>query len=365
MKSLVFWGRGEITRARRRHAEGAQFLQWGGDRGASLGAAGVPFRTADLLPEQAEQVERAALRWARAWGRLPLVDGRSFRELYPWKETSLWALAESYWRSSPETLQHVRTVESLLLLLEAEAPDEVEAVGLPAETSLLLSRACTSRGILFLGREPRRRPVAGHRVIALAGRAQALADLARAAGGAVRRGPPLPPPAETPLVLLVAPATATPEAALVQIATVGLRSFVVCPHGSDGPGVPLRRFASGRVLAEVRAARRLLRQAWPRLRGSPGVHDAFTHRGVAFADLAATQLARLLLLALPRAVEEYEAVGEALRALAPAVVCLDEERRAALAACQATGTATVLLSADGRLEADALREAVRDRVGGS
>ena len=147
MKTLVFWGGGSAERARRRHQEGAVFLLWGGARHA-LESASIPFRTADLPPEQAEGVERAALRWSRAWARIPLLDGKSFRELVEWKGISLADLLEDFWRTSPRLGDYVRLIETVELLLEGEAPDEVEAMGLTEDAALLLSRACTRRGIL-------------------------------------------------------------------------------------------------------------------------------------------------------------------------------------------------------------------------
>ena len=52
-----------------------------------LERAGVPFRAVeDLLgPEGLAAADAAARTWARVWGRLPLVDGKSFRELVEWR----------------------------------------------------------------------------------------------------------------------------------------------------------------------------------------------------------------------------------------------------------------------------------------
>ena len=93
--------------------------------------------------------------WARVWGRRPLVDGRSFREMLEWKGASLWWMAEAFFASARRSPACVRLVETWLRILEAEAPDEVEAVGLPARESVLLERAATSRGVLMHGRRLR------------------------------------------------------------------------------------------------------------------------------------------------------------------------------------------------------------------
>src|SRR5262249_20166837 len=85
---------------------------------------------------------------ARVWGRRPLVDGRSFRELVEWKGTSLWWMTETFFRTSTEAVACVGHAETFLRILEAESPQEVEAVGLDARDVVLLERAATARGVL-------------------------------------------------------------------------------------------------------------------------------------------------------------------------------------------------------------------------
>ena len=92
--------------------------------------------------------------WTKDWGRRPLLDGRSFRELFAWKGVSLWWFAELYLHHSTDAPRHVRVIESVHRILDAEAPDEVETVGLSPEDTLLVERTCTARGVLFHG--PRR-----------------------------------------------------------------------------------------------------------------------------------------------------------------------------------------------------------------
>jgi hypothetical protein len=118
-------------------------------------------------------------------------------------------------------------------------------------------------------------------------------------------------------------------------------------HRRSDPYVHVHRYLSRRVLGEVARAARDARDAWRRLRGSPGVHEAFSHRGVAFADLAEPDLAGTLLLQLPWAVRCYEETAAALAWVRPAVLCLYAESsgwgRAALAACRAAGVPTVAI----------------------
>ena len=112
-----------------------------------------------------------------------------------------------------------------------------------------------------------------------------------------------------------------------------------------GPYLGVGRFTTWSVFRDTLRATRLARQAWRTLRGSPGMREAFSHRGVAFADLAAPDLAATLLLQLPWAVRSYEEMATALRVLQPAALVLYAESsgwgRAALAACRAASVPTV------------------------
>ena len=117
-----------------------------------------PDTAESLRPRDAAgAVEDAAIAWTKAWGQRPILDGKSFRELIAWKGISLWWFAELFLHHSTEATRYVRLVETYHRILEAETPDEVEAVGLPAEEALLLARTCAARGILFQGSLPRPR----------------------------------------------------------------------------------------------------------------------------------------------------------------------------------------------------------------
>src|SRR6185295_9190286 len=111
------------------------------------------------------------------------------------------------------------------------------------------------------------------------------------------------------------------------------------------PYVPVNRYTTWAVARQTLRASRLAREAWRTLRGSPGMREAFSHRGVAFADLAVADLAGTLLLQLPWAVRSYEEMAAVLDHLRPAAVCLYAESsgwgRAAVAACRAARVPTV------------------------
>ena len=84
MKSLVVWASGSADLAARRVKEGATLLVLDPRAEGALEKAGLPFRRPPTSPETVDAVEAAVRTWARVWGRLPLVDGRSFRELAEW-----------------------------------------------------------------------------------------------------------------------------------------------------------------------------------------------------------------------------------------------------------------------------------------
>lgn len=400
MKALILWNEGGVESARTRHEEGATLLLWDGDRSAALEAAGIPYRSAAGLTASAQDaIDEAAMAWTKAWGRQPLEDGKSFRELFAWKGVSLWWFAELYLHHSTDAPRHVRVIESVHRILDAEAPDEVETVGLSPEDTLLVERTCTARGVLFHG--PRRltgSPAAGKvgRVLRQS-RWNAAKAILTAAKARLAGPPPVPPPTAAPTVLFLSHAAfwrardegppwgdrvlAPPrehrgveeyehyfDRLIPAAAEQGMRPFVVAvgpraafrrrgrreqvaewlrlaPH--DGPYVHVNRYSDARVHGEVRRATAMIRAGWARLRRSPALVGAFSHRGVAFADLAEADLAATMLLQLPWAVRCYEEMAAVLASVRPAVVCLYAESsgwgRAAVAACRAAGVPTVAI----------------------
>jgi hypothetical protein len=276
-------------------------------------------------------VESAVRTWTRVWGRVPLVDGKSFREIAEWKGVSLWWMGEAFFRSATDAPRLVRAAETFLRFLEGEAPTEVEAIGLDAADALVLSRACTVKGVLYHGpasARPRRSPS----VWEWQGRREAWAAALRSLrGGRV-------PSAPVAITLVVDPGME--EAFRPLTLSLSRESRVVS-------AAFLAEAASRRALAEARAARRRLRETWERLRASPGVSESFSHRGVTFFDLAGADLAGLLLVRLPAAVRLYESAREWLAAAHPRALLLAvpsrDDRRTLLAAARAAGVPSVVL----------------------
>src|SRR5262249_10478859 len=303
-------------------------------------------RTAELNADEGDAVDEAAIAWTKAWGQHPALDGRSVRELLAWKGVSLWWFAELYLHYSTRAPRYVRLIERFLRLLEAERPDEVEAVGLPWEEALLLERGCTRRGILSHGPRPAVRGLRwGTWRLSLQSRWNTLKTAASALK-AMLAGAPRPPAADGRRTVLFLSHAAfwrerrDPETDALReyehyfdrlIPDVGgdraLRAFVVAVgpkaafrrrktadrlaewlrvHGAEGPYVHVNAYTRWRVFRETLRATGAIRSAWRRLRTSPGVAEAFTHRGVRFADLAGPDLAGTMLLQLPWAVRSME-----------------------------------------------------------
>ena len=393
MKTLVVVGSAAAARARFSHPPGppgteSVLVARGSEAARALGAAGAPFRPMAeyLAPGDAERIDEAAIAWTKAWGERSVWDGRSVRDLLVWKGVSLWWFAELFLHHSTASPRHVRFIETCFRVLEAERPDEVEALGLAEDEAVLLGRACTALGILFHGpRRPRALPLRLRTLRAsLSSRADLLKCAVTARKAAWSGAPPRPPEDARSLVLFLSHAAFWRERrdlergeteeyehyfdrilpAVAQEAD--LRAFVLAvgPRAAfrrrgvperlaewarlqpgSRPYVHVNRFTSPRVLREVRGAARFARRAWRALRRSPGMSEAFSHRGVGFADLGGPDLAATLLLQLPWAVRSYEEMAEALQATRPAVVCLYAESsgwgRAAIAACRAADVPTV------------------------
>jgi hypothetical protein len=391
VKTLVFWGEGSRRRARAAHESGARIVLWQEDDAPQLEAAGVPFeRAGALLSERdKDEIDEAAMAWTKAWGRMPLLDGKSFRELADWRGTSLWWFAELYLHHSTASPQRVRVIETFRRILIAVGADEVEEVGLDAEDALLLARTCSAAKVLFHGaarasRWAARRAVAA---ISLESRLNTVKTLvsavkARFAGtpdaGAADAG--------RRRILFLSHAAFWRERQDAETGTAetyehyfdrlipdaekrpGLSSFVVAvgPRAAfrrrglgdrfaewlsagarSGRYVHMNRFLDLAVFRETRRATRRIRWLWRSLRRSPALNDAFSHRGCGFADLATPDLAGTLLLQLPWAVRCCEEMAAALRAVKPSVLCLYAESsgwgRAALAAARRAGVRSVAL----------------------
>jgi hypothetical protein len=362
----------------------ARLVAWDETAESTLRAAGATARTvAEVLgPGAADEVDTAALRWTKEWGRRPLLDGRTFRDLYAWKGVSLWWFAELFLHHSTEATRLVRVIEVVHRLLDAEAPDEVEVHGLPEDEALLVARTCLKRGVLFHRgrvRGVRRRRVSEVRRRARWNEMKAWATATKAA----LSGPPPVPEAGKPVALFLSHAAfwrarpgeqgdtsayehyfdriipglsedgalrpfvvaVGPKAAFRRRGTVDRLSEWLRVEG-DGEGyVHVNRYFRGPVAVETRQGAALARRIWSELHESPALREGFAHRGVTFADLSEADFAATILLQLPWALRSYEEMSAVLAVVRPAVVCLYAESsgwgRAALAACRAAGVPAV------------------------
>jgi hypothetical protein len=344
---LVVWGGGSPAPARERQRQGAAVVTWPGSPGSSLEAQGVPFRAVEDVvgPEGLAAADTAARTWARVWGRLPLVDGKSFRDLVEWRGTSLLWCAEGFLRDQTAGPRCARTAEIALRLLEATTASEVDAPGLLPGDALLLRRACTVRGVLFHGPTPGPgRPLAVARPAARGGLGRVIADaLAPARPPALPTLPDVETGAEGPLVAFVAG----------EEERLALGTLLEAASDDLSLGAALVTLAE-LPRWETRAARRaasraeaLLREQGRRLRGTPGLTESYSHRGVGFADLASSDLEALLEGHLPAVVRRIEAARELLVSTRAGAVLLAvpgrDERRTLLHACASAGVAAVVL----------------------
>ncbi len=380
MKTLVVCGGGSAA-ALHGHGTGARFVAWNEAGRALLEDASLEYAHIDAVlgREARESVDDAAIAWAKAWGKRGLLDGKSFRELYTWRDVSLWWFAELYLFHSTAAPGYVRTIDSMLRLLETEAPDEVEAVGLPDPDRLLLQRACSVASVLFHGATRTPSVFAWRaRFISWQSRWNAFKSLVTAMKTRLR--PPQavdPPPGDERRILFISHAAfwragRNPETGAARIAEhyfdqiipdvalhpeLEAKVVAVGPHtahrrrglserlgewfrfSSDAATfIHVNRYTSWRVYEELRRATTMLRQAWLELRQSAAVAEAFSHRGVSFSELAQPDLAATMLLQLPWAVRSFEEMREVLGDLRPRAVCFYAESsgwgRAICAACR-------------------------------
>jgi hypothetical protein len=391
VSTLVFCaGAGSARRAGRDSAD-RRLVAWDGRAEQALRAAGLSFKTtADYLGRgQDDELDEAAMAWVKAFGRAPLVDGQTFRQLAQWQGVSLWWFAELYLYHDTRVPHAVRLIETVERVLAAELPGEVEAAGLSLFDEILIGRVCTALGILFHGRHrPPRLALAERSLrVSLAGRWNNVKGMATAVKARLSGAAPTPPSALTARTVLFLSHAAfwrtRRDAASGKVvryehyfdrlipevdASAGLRAFTVAvgptaafkrrrlshciaewlrPHCRTAQYVHINRYLRPSLARRILAATREIRELLDRLARSSGVQAALTHHDVRFGDLVAPDLRATLLLQLPWAVRSMLQVNEVLRVVGPSVLCLYAESsgwgRAALAACRAAGVRTLAL----------------------
>jgi hypothetical protein len=342
--SLVAWGGGETRSARTRQAEGALVVAWEGADTLALERAGVPFRRLEevLGAQGLASAEAAGHGFARVWGRLPLSEGRSFRELASWRGQSLLWACEAFQRTQTAAPRAARRAELCLGLLDAVEPGELDACGLADADAVLLARACTARGVLYHGATATAGPLPGEPVdLPRVPRRGWRERLAR------RRAAPGAAPGETPLLVALVPGS-TQRAALAPLleavaADLWLRTVVLDAEDRERFASAASRQAGAQAVARLRATH-------DTLAGTPALAASYAHRGIGFADLAAGDLALLLLRRLPVVVRGLETTLALLETLRPALLLVvepehDARRALGLAAAEA-GVPWVALRVD-------------------
>jgi hypothetical protein len=383
LKTLIFCAGSGCADAARRRA-GAELLAWDDAAADALGRAGIAHQATKqlLTPADREAADEAAIAWTRRVGKRPILEGKSFRDLYRWQGVSLWWFAELYLHHSTGSPRRVRLIEAFDRILHKTRPDEVEALGLLRDEALLLARTCTARGVLFHDAPAAApRPPHGPRLQSRWHEAKTLlAALKSGLAGDPRAR--VRAPGRKPRVLFLShaafwrersaqdgpeeyehyfdrliPATAESGDLEPLVVAVGPRAAFRRRGGRerlgewlslgdrDAPYLHINRFVSWHSVGSVLAIGRSMRAALRLLLGLPALQECFSWNGVRFFDLAAADLAGTLLLQVPWAVRSYEDMARALRELRPAVVCLYAESsgwgRAAVAACRAHGVPSV------------------------
>lgn len=325
---LVAWGGGPVAGARERQRDGARVVSWPAADVAPLRAAGLAFETAENLlgPTAMAACAAAGRSWARVWARLPLQESRSFRDLAGWRGESLLWTCEAFLAGAGAGARCAAAAELCLRVLDATRPSEVDACGLGESDSLLLARAATASRVLFHGQPHAARPLSVGCTPATRRQASLLRRLVPSH--------PKAPLAQAPLPLV---AIADPE-------HEGRIVDLVAAARDPGTGEPLvigsdelARFESPRARREAANAVSRLRELHAALAGTPALVASYAHRGVAFDDLAAGDLAALLLQRLPGTLPRLERTAELLEATRPglllvAVEDVDERRSYGLAA---------------------------------
>ncbi|HEY3119413.1 MAG TPA: CDP-glycerol glycerophosphotransferase family protein [Vicinamibacteria bacterium] len=382
MKTLLVWGGGSAEQAHARAGRGATLVARDPAAAETLRQAGFACRAVGdtLGVDEQDRIDEAAIAWTKSFGGRPLLDGRRLGDLLQWKGVSLWWFAELYLHHSTSAPRHVRWIETCERLLAVERPDEVEAEGLDPVETLLLARTCTARGVLFPDAPRRMRSPGAGRVLL-----QARLNRAKARGAVLKsrlRGCADPTPARQRRVLFLShaafwrrrpgerelhehyfdrliPAVQAEPGLEAVVVAVGppaahrrrgvrdrLRDWLDL-RGTGAPYLHVNRYTDQRVLEAMREAERQAYAVWKTLRAIPATQEAFSHHGVAFADLCEADLAGTLLLQLPWAVRCWEEMANVLRAARPDLVCLYAESsgwgRAAVAACRAAGVPTLAI----------------------
>jgi len=342
--NLVAWGGGETRVARARQAEGALIVAWEGADTFALERAALPFRRLEqvLGAEGLAGAEAAGRGFARVWARVPLSEGRSFRELVGWRGQSLLWACEAFQRTRTAATRGARGAELCLRLLDVLEPRELDACGLARADAVLLARACTVRGVLYHGTAPAPGPSRGDPAgLPPAARRGWLQRLVR------RRAAQSAGPGETTLLVALVPGRAE-RAALTPLleavaADLWLRTLVLDTEERERFANAATRRASQQAVAQLRATH-------DALAGTPALATSYAHRGVGFAELAAGDLALLLLGRLPEVVRGLETTLAMLEALRPALLLAVEPehdaRRGLGLAAAAAGVPWVALRVD-------------------
>lgn len=359
---------------------GASVVAFSEESAARLRARGVPStRAIEALGDDPEMtLYRASSDFTRAFGdRARDASGVSLKDALRFRETTLWWWVELYLHYNTRATARVRFLETLARVADSR-PGLVAltARGLSRDDTRLAAGFAKERRLGFEALEPPGSADSGGPLVAgLSEAAKLLATAVKGAGGD-------DPRLVSGGAVFVSHAAfwkkrtaegggeedyehylddLLREAARRKLQTVTLG---VGPQSTfrtrttmekwrerlslrrDERFVHVNRFVTPRLAARALRAFLFARGVERRFQSSPALSDAFSHRGVRFADdVSARDLGFMLLHQAPWAARCLLEFDAAFRALAPRVVCLYAESsglgRAAIAAARRQGVRTL------------------------
>lgn len=379
-EALFFFDGSDVEAARAAQARGGRVVSFSESAARSLLGGSVPFvRSVDALGDDPEMpLYQAAADWTRGFGSVAVDGGgQTLKDALLFRDTTLWWWAELYLHHNTEAARRVRFLETVARVVEAGGAGAVETHGLTGDETLLVRRFCAAHAVGFKGRGQRSAPSRPRRSALTAGLLEAskvVATAAKSSGGNDEPGIP-------PAIVFVSHAafwkSRTAADGTVEsyehyfdslLGEAKRRGFPMVTLGvgpqstfrtrstgekwrerftsqKDERFVHINRFVTPKVAASALKAFGNAMNVHNRFKSAPSLDAAFSHRGVAFADLSSEDLARTLLHQVPwaaRTVLEFEA---AFRELNPRLACLYAESsglgRAAITAAKAQGVKTL------------------------
>jgi len=322
------------------------------------------------------EIDEAVIAWMKAFGRAPLGDQGSFRDIFRHRNLPLWWWTELYLYHDTPLRLYLRDIEALARLLERERPDRLVVVA-PVRGLAEAARALSER-VEVHGEPP---PAGGSAKATLGFAASFLKMLGTAAKSVLRRSTGRVESEPVRFLLLTHASmwrlTTDPENGDSRLAEMYLdpilnallsagervRAVAVGPpipfkqrrwgeilkevlelDSGGKPYVPIREFFLPRLVWPLADAHALCFRYWRKLRRLPRIAQALSHRGVRLGSAGLRCFRDAFLLQLPWAIRSYHEIASVIARERPQVLVLYAESsglgRAAIAAANQAGVPT-------------------------